>query len=246
MRRRDILHYLEALAPAATCEEWDNVGLLLGSAEGEDACVLVTLDVTSAAVQAAVDAGAHLIVSHHPVIFRPLKALSADSAVWRAVQADVSVACLHTNWDKAAGGINDALAAALGLADVTVTSDGLCRVGRLSAPMTAQQLAVHTAAVLGCDVRVCGEKEVSRVAVCGGSGGEFIAASEADAFITGEVRHHEWLAAKEAGTVVIEAGHYATEQPGVAALAAALAAAFPALRVVPFDVTSPYRTVREA
>ena len=243
MRRCEILSFLETLAPAATCEDWDNVGLLLGSPDGEDDSVLVTLDVTPAAVQAAKETGARLIVSHHPVIFRPLKALSADSAVWCAVQAGISVVSLHTNWDKAAGGINDALCAALGLADVAVTPDGLCRVGRLPAPMTAAQLAAHTAAVLGAPVRVCGEKTVSRVAVCGGSGGEYIAAADADAFITGEVRHHEWLAACEAGSVVIEAGHYATEQPGVRALADALSAAFPAVRVTAFDIGHPYHTV---
>lgn len=243
MRRCEILKFLEALAPAATCEEWDNVGLLLGSSEGEDSSVLVTLDVTAAAVQAAVKAGARLIVSHHPVIFRPLRTLSADSAVWRAVQAGISVVSLHTNWDKAAGGINDALCAALGLADVTVTPDGLCRVGRLPSPMTTVQLAAHTKNVLGAPVRVCGDKTVSRVAVCGGSGGEYIAAADADAFITGEVRHHEWLAACEAGTVVIEAGHYATEQPGAAALAARLQEAFPDLCVTLFDIGHPYDTV---
>lgn len=242
MTAREIYDYLNTLAPFDTAEEWDNVGLLVGSPEDPVDSILVTLDATEGALDAADGVGAQLIITHHPVIFSPLKRLDKGSIPYRLAQAGRSVICAHTNLDKAAGGVNDTLAELLGLTDVRPTSDGLCRIGTLPAAVNADALAQTVAATLGCTVRVNSGDGIRTVAVCGGSGGDFIdgPAGAADAFVTGEVRHHEWLAANENGLTVIEAGHYATEAPVITTLCSRLAEQFPTLKITPYYDAEPY------
>ncbi len=238
-------NYINTLAPFDTAEDWDNTGLLVGNPDGEVRGILVTLDVTPAAIAAAREAGANLILSHHPVIFSPLKTLAADSIPYRLAATNIAVISAHTNLDKAAGGVNDTLAAELGLTDVQATPDGLCRIGRLATPTDAAAFAAFVGETLGTSVRTNGGDTIRTVAVCGGSGGDFIPAltAMADAFVTGEVRHHEWLTANAVGLTVIEAGHYATEVPVIYPLAKQLAATFPAIPVTAFADTKPYQTI---
>lgn len=110
---------LNSLAPFATQESWDNSGLLVGDPGAEVKTALVVLDITAEAVREAREIGAELIISHHPVIFHPLKKVESGSVVWELAQAGISAICAHTNLDKARGGVNDCLAAALGLEHVT-------------------------------------------------------------------------------------------------------------------------------
>ena len=110
---------LNSLAPFATQENWDNSGLLVGDPGAEVKSALVVLDITAEAVREAREIGAELIISHHPVIFHPLKKVESGSVVWELAQAGISAICAHTNLDKARGGVNDCLAAALGLEHVT-------------------------------------------------------------------------------------------------------------------------------
>ncbi|MEI3579428.1 MAG: Nif3-like dinuclear metal center hexameric protein [Acutalibacteraceae bacterium] len=111
---------LNSLAPFATQESWDNSGLLAGDPGAEVTQALVVLDITGDAVREAQELGAQLIVSHHPVIFQPLKKLESGSVAWELARAGISAISAHTNLDKARGGVNDCLAAALGLENVTV------------------------------------------------------------------------------------------------------------------------------
>ncbi len=247
MTVQDILTYLDALAPFATAEAWDNIGLLVGSPATEVRGVVVALDVTPAAIEAAKAVGANLIVSHHPVIFSPLKALAADSLPHALAAAGIAVISTHTNLDKAAGGVNDTLATLLGLKNVRPSEDGMCRIGHVITPTEAAAFAAHVAATLDATVRTNGgSNRIVTVAVCGGSGGDFIPAlaDKVDAFVTGEVRHHEWLDANARGLTVIEAGHYATEIPVVSTLYHQLTEAFPTLMVTVYDDHSPYTTTR--
>ena len=124
MKVKEILDFLGEKAPFDTCEEWDNVGLLVGSGYLPATRVLVALDVTDGAVEAAKAIGADLIVTHHPVIFRPISRLSADSMPYRLAAAGISVISAHTNLDKAVEGVNDTLAARLGLTDIEIAADG--------------------------------------------------------------------------------------------------------------------------
>ena len=245
MTIRDIFAYINDRAPMDTAEGWDNPGMLVGNPHREVNCVLVALDATAGAVDTAEAVGADLIVTHHPVIFAPLKRLTADSIPYRLAATGIDLIAAHTNLDKAAGGVNDTLAARLGLTDVAVTADEYTRIGTLPEAMSARDFAAHVAGVLDTAVRYSGDKEVKTVAVCGGSGGDFMlrCIGSADAYVTGEVRHHEWLAA--AGNInVIEAGHYATEVPVVDTLAAWLTEAFPHLTVIPYRDGDPYSVIK--
>lgn len=246
MTNQDILQTLDKKVPFSVAEEWDNVGLLIGNPADEVTRVLVALDATPAVVKAAKSAGADLIVTHHPVIFEPLKSLDSGSAPYALAAAGISVISAHTNADKADGGVNDVLAERLGLTDVRVTQDGFCRVGVLPTPTDADTFAKSVAAALNTDVRVNGGGTVRTVAVCGGSGGDFIAtlAGKIDAFVSGEVRHHQWLEANDLGITVVEAGHYATEVPIVDTLYRWLQEAFPNLPVTAYYDAPPYGTVR--
>lgn len=246
MTNQDILQALDKKAPFSLAEEWDNVGLLIGNPADEVTRVLVALDATPAAVNAAKAAGADLIVTHHPVIFEPLKSLDSDSVPYALAAAGISVISAHTNADKAVGGVNDTLAERLGLTDLRVTEDGFCRVGTLPAPTDANTFAKSVAAALNTAVRVNGNNTIRTVAVCGGSGGDFIAplAGEIDAFVTGEVRHHQWLEADALGITVVEAGHYATEVLIVDTLCGWLQEAFPQLPITAYYDVAPYETVR--
>ena len=235
MKVKEILDFLGEKAPFDTCEEWDNVGLLVGSGYQPATRVLVALDVTDGALEAAKAIGADLIVTHHPVIFRPISRLSADSMPYRLAAAGISVISAHTNLDKAVEGVNDTLAARLGLTDVEIAADGMTRIGSLPEEMTATAFASHVAAVLGTPVRAAGDKTVKTVALCGGAAGSsmFPLIGKVDCFITGEVKHHEWLMA--AGHInVIDGGHYSTEVPVVDTLCRWLTEGFPTLQVVPY------------
>ena len=241
----DIAAFLEKKAPADTAEPWDNVGLLIGGREEEVHTVLVCLDVTPAAVREAERVGAELLVSHHPVIFSPLKRLEPQSLPYQLAQKGLAAYAAHTNLDKAPGGVNDTLAGRLGLQDLEITGDGLCRIGRLPCPLEASAFVLLVAEHLGTTVRAAeGIRTISRVGVCGGAGGDEGLAlfGQVDAFVTGEMKHHHWLAAGQAGITAVEAGHYATEGVVVPTLAAWLRDAFPELSVVEFEDQSPYIT----
>lgn len=245
MTVKEIFDYLCTRAPLDTAEAWDNPGLLVGDPRKEVTRVLVALDATDGALATAEAVGADLLVTHHPVIFAPLKRLTADSIPYRLAAAGIGVVSAHTNLDMAAGGVNDTLAARLGLADVTVAADGYTRIGTLSAEMTAHDFAAHVAAVLDTPVRYSGDKTVQTVAVCGGSGGGFIGGcvGQADAYVTGEVKHHEWLA-YDGAINVIDAGHYATEVPVVDTIAAWLNEQYPDLTVTVYRDGDPYSVVK--
>lgn len=245
MTVQDVYAFLNDRAPFATAEEWDNPGLLVGCPQKEVHRVLVALDATAGALDTAAAIGADLIVTHHPVIFAPLKRLSADGIPYRLAAADIALIAAHTNLDKAEGGVNDTLAARLGLEKVTTAEDGFTRIGVLPNEMTAKAFAAHVAEVLNAPVRYAGERPVTTVAVCGGGGGDFIAgcAPLADAYVTGEVKHHEWL--ENAGRIgIIEAGHYATEVPVVDTLAGWLVEAFPDLTVTVYRDGNPYDVIK--
>ena len=245
MTIRDIVTFIDTKAPFAAAEEWDNVGLLVGDADAAVGRVLVTLDATDGALSAAEAMGADLILTHHPVIFAPLKRLDARSLPYRLAASGISLIAAHTNLDKAADGVNDTLVACLGLENVAPAADGMTRIGTLPQVTDAAAFAKQTATVLNTSVRVAdGGVPLHTVAVCGGSGGDFLPdlVGKADAFVTGEVKHHQWLQAAAEGITLIEAGHYATEVPVVDTLCRWLQEAFPALTVTPYYDGDPYVT----
>lgn len=240
----EILTVLDGIAPLSTAEEWDNAGFQVGDLEAPVKKALVCLDVTRAALDEAQNIGAELIISHHPLLFSPLSELPADHLVYQLAAAGISNIAMHTNLDKARGGVNDCLAAVLGLTDVR-EAYGLGRVGTLAAPLSPREFAVKVKTLLGGAVRVKeGDRPVQTVGLLGGAGGDVLEGDEvaaADAFVTGEIKHHQWLAAP--AVTVVDAGHYATENVVVEPLCALLSARVPEVEFIPFLATAPYETI---
>ena len=225
----DILRLLDGIAPLELAEEWDNVGLLAGQIDQPVDTVLFALDLNRQVLEEAAGKGAQLIVTHHPILFRGRKNLREDDAEGRLlcglVRARLAMIAMHTNYDNACPGVNDALASALGLRDVQVLENGM-RLGKIG--KTNFGLFADTAEKkLGGPVRRYGDpgRFVQRIAVLGGAGEDFIPqalAAGADVYLTGETSYHRALDAADNGLCVLEAGHAATELPGILALAEAL------------------------
>ena len=230
----EVLQFMKELAPVELAESWDNVGLLVDCGT-EVHSILTTLDITDEVVDEAERLGCELIVSHHPVIFHPMKHISHQDTVFRMIRKNISAICMHTNLDAAEGGVNDVLC---GLFDVEDAEpfDGLGRVGRLAEPRTVRELGEECVKLLGAHVKMADTGHlVKRLAVVGGAGGSmFEAALEAgaDALLTGEANHHAALDAKKLGLSLIVAGHYCTEFPVVGMLAQELQERFPELNVM--------------
>ena len=237
---RDVMDVMESIAPKKLAEDWDNPGLLVGSPDDEIRRILVCLDVREETVERAKAEDFQMIVAHHPVIFKGLKKLRTDLPDGRLLGAlirfGIAVFAAHTNLDCAEGGVNDVLAKRIGLDPKTIVplgnaeflSESLGRVGKLPAPIEAKAFAEQVKKGLGAiNVRFVsgGEHPVKKVGLCSGSGAEFIeraAFMGCDAFVTGDVRYHDAQRAAALGIHVIDAGHFATEQPIVEILATRL------------------------
>ena len=235
MRIEDVLAVLRGLAPEETALDGDPVGLLIDGA-GEDVTKIgVCLDATLEVSARAVREGVGLVIAHHPLIYRPLKRLGGDPvsrSVATLLRAGVGLYAMHTNWDRATGGINDTLAHILEMQGVRpLGAEGLIalpRIGELAAPRPLADFARFVARALNCGgpsaLRVdIGDpnRMISRVAVCGGAGAELaevVQAAGADAYVTSDVRHHEFCEAEARGLALLDAGHGATETPGMQAL----------------------------
>ena len=237
----DILKYIETLAPRELKMDWDNVGLNCGSRSAPVTRILVALDPFEHVCQEAAQWGADLLVTHHPLIFRPLPMVTDDAAITRGlmelVRHNISHICAHTNLDCAPGGVNDALAATLGLENTESLGayGGMMRCGEVP----QQDLTSFLAFVkekLHCDgLRYCdGGKPVRKVAVGGGacSDGLYDAIlAGCDTFVTSDVKYNNFWDGKEQGLSIIDAGHFPTENPVVSVLAEKIAAAFPETQV---------------
>lgn len=235
----DILTALEALAPPELAEGWDRIGFMVGRMAAEVESAAVALDATPEAVEAAHGHGAQVLVTHHPLLFKPLERLDLETpvgaAVGTAIRLGVNVLAAHTNLDSARGGVNDVLADLLELRDISpLTPDpgnesaGLGRWGVLDQELTLGRLADRVKDRLGvAGLRIVGhpERKLTKVALCGGSGGDFVAPARdlgAQVLITGEIAHHQAREAEYLGLAVIEATHFSTEAPVVKVLAGAL------------------------
>ena len=217
----DIESALYALAPKALAAEWDNVGLLAGSADREVRSVLVALDITEPVVEEAERMGADLIVSHHPVIFHPVKSITdrdpSGRLLIRLVRSGTGAVCMHTNLDAAQGGVNDALASALGLQDAAPAAEGgIARIGTLPEAMALPGFLARVKNALRPNgLRyVDGGRPIRKVAAGGGACGDFLweaAALGCDAFVTADLKYNHFLDAGVLGLTVIDAGHFPTE-----------------------------------
>ena len=245
----DILTFLETLAPRSMKMDWDNVGLLCGSRKREVTKILVALDPFEGVCREAAVWGAELIVTHHPLIFQALKSITDETSIGRSIQLlcreGISAINAHTNLDCAPGGVNDRLAATLGLSEIEVIDPmgtdengaqwGLLRKGIVREQALSDFLpTVKTA--LGCaGLRYAdGGNPVRKVAVGGGAcASELMDAYRAgcDTFVTSDVKYNQFWDAKDLGMNLIDAGHFYTENPITACLAEKIAAQFPEVEV---------------
>jgi len=229
----DVLQVMEAMAPPSLAIEKDNVGLLVNSGKMAQN-ILVTLDITAEVVQEAIEKECGLIVSHHPVIYRPLKSVSANTVVYELVKNDISAICMHTNLDIAEGGVSDALAGQLKLQDISIFSE-VGRVGILPQETTTEVLAKWCKKEWETNIAYCDAgKPVKKVAVVGGAGGDLFEEAllaGADLLLTGEVGHHNAIDAKMLGLSTISATHFGTEFFIVPVVAQKLQEAFPNINV---------------
>ena len=263
LKVKDIIRELERLAPPSLAEPWDNVGLMVGDKEQRVTTVFVCLDVTSDNVKRAIDCGADLIVSHHPLLFSPVgRIVEQDitgSILRNLIRHDISVYSAHTNLDHAQGGMNDVLAKRLDLTEIRSFTpeeatdafgkpvDAIGRVGVLPMPMEMEDFVEFVRHTLSChSIRYVGSPDdaVSKVAVCSGSGGDGIYTayrSGADVYVTSDVKHHEAQLAFELGINLIDAGHFETENTICSFMTEFLESRFDTLNVIPSDAKPYFR-----
>ncbi len=241
----DMVALMEKVAPLMLAESWDNCGLQVGALQWPVKKVWVALDPLLSVVEAAARQAVDLVITHHPLIFKPLRKIDLDTPegkiIAAAMKAQVAIYAAHTNLDSATDGINDVLARKIGLnrleplvpaTPVEIHDDeipdaspvGIGRLGRLDPPRTVTHLAREIKRQLGLThVKVAGqaEKVVGKVAVCSGSGGGLLAdflASEAEVFVSGDLRYHDARAVEDAGRALIDIGHFGSEHLMVDAL----------------------------
>ncbi len=243
VRIKKVLEWLDAYAPFRFAASWDNCGLLVGDPEAFVERILVALDVGSGVLAEAEETGCQCVVTHHPLLLRPLSSVRADvfpgSLVIRAIRSGINLVAAHTNLDAACGGTNDILSGMLSLEEVEPLEvdgamageesyKGIGCVGYMAHEMTLDGLVDRLQNLFGeIGIRVIGEREtrVRKVALCTGSGSglmKLALARGAGAYITGDVKYHDAQWAGEVGLAVVDIGHFASERPIVEPLAAYL------------------------
>lgn len=293
MTIREIINTLEAFAPLDLQEDFDNAGVQVAVNSCPDALdaqltgVLVCLDITEQVIDEAIAKNCNMVVSHHPLIFQPLKRVCGQTyqqrCVAKAILAGITLYSAHTNLDNAKGGVNYTIAALLGLknlqwleprnivlssstGDSSSTSSsagtrgiegGSGVIGRIPSPMTAMQLLLSLKTLFKVDTlmnnckgnspfaeqgSICGtiavEKEIRKVALCGGAGAFLMGKARemgADAFITGEIHYHDYFGQD---MLLVEMGHYQSEQYTQELLMKIILRNFPEARVMKTSVNT--------
>ena len=229
MKIIEVVRALERFAPLPLQESFDNAGLQVGLTEAEVSGALLCLDVTSSIVDEAIEKGCNLIVSHHPLIFRPLKrVVGADDvqrAVAKAIKHDITILSMHTNMDNAQGGVNFKMAEKMQLTGVKFFTEkqvdgitcGSGVMGELSSAMAADDFIMMLKKTFDVESVQCNQllrRPIRKVAICGGAGSFLLPDAirlGADAFVTGEMHYHEYFAHEQEIQIAV-IGHYQSEQ----------------------------------
>ena len=217
-RTSEIIKILEDYAPPELAESWDNSGWQVFLGNDNTTKVLVCLTVTNDVINQAVELGCNLIVSHHPVIFKPIKILK-DVKLIKAVQRGIQIYSLHTNCDKTNNGTSDILAQKLNLKKIAVMND-FVRAGFAPYDMSIEEFISYVK--LACNVTKIkfvnngNKSRVKTVAVCAGAGAEFIDDVDKynlDAYVTADIKYHDALDSRR--TAILDIGHFDSEKPFV-------------------------------
>ena len=244
---KNIYDYINSVAPYSTQEEWDNSGHLVGDFRQVVTKCVMALDATKEVCRFAEEIGADLVLTHHPIIFHGIKNLKADSAVYHLAKSGIAALCAHTNFDAAAGGINDNLAALLSLKQTYHLGELPVVIGELDQEMSMDDFVEYVSDTLSCaGIRYTDtEKPIRKVAVGGGACEEYMeeALKEADCFVTGDMKYHQMLEASEEGLAVISAGHFETEYQPFMMLKEQLEKVFIDVEFTAAPVQNPVKTV---
>lgn len=237
----DIYNNLCELAPIESQLDFDNAGFLVGRSDREVKKVLLSLDITDEVISEAEMLGAELIVSHHPLIFTPLRALtnsSSGSKALKMAEKNIAAICMHTNLDIAKGGVNDILLSLMGAEGTDcLDEDGCGRIGEFDSDIAFKDFLILCKAALnakGLRYYDAG-KPVKRIAVMGGSGGDSIDSAfnkGCDTYLTADIKYHQFLRAQELGINLIDGDHFYTENPVIPVLADRLSSAFPQVEFI--------------
>ena len=260
MQCKEIMQVIEAAYPRSAALDFDNVGLLAGRAGKEVNRVYLALDATDAVIDRAIEAGADMLITHHPLIFSPMKRVTDEDFIGRRVvkliQSDIAYYAMHTNYDVL--GMATLSEKILGIKnsqvlDVTMCEDGkeegIGRVGDLEKPMTLEECCVYVKHKLKLgSLKVFGDMNgtVSRRAVSPGSGKSAVApaiAKGADVLVTGDIGHHDGLDAVEQGLAVIDAGHYGTEYIFIDDMKHFLEDKLPVLDIMTTPIVHPFQVI---
>ncbi|MGN0156831.1 MAG: Nif3-like dinuclear metal center hexameric protein [Lachnospiraceae bacterium] len=258
MRCRELIEKLETLSPVSYAEDWDNVGLLAGRWEKEVTKVMIALDASDSVIQQAVTNGVDMLLTHHPLLFSPLKRVVSDDFVGRRMMEllrhDICYYAMHTNFDVM--GMADAVADEMNLKkrevlEITyeddISKEGIGRIGLLPQIMTLEECAGYCKDVFNLEhVKVFGDLDmaVERAAVVPGSGKDFVNISKekrADVLITGDIGHHPGMDAVAQGIAVIDAGHYGLEKIFVPYMKEFFFRELPQITVVSAKEEAPFR-----
>ena len=220
MKAFEVAEILEQFAPLDTASDWDNTGFCIGSPDTEVKGVLVGFDCTPELIREAMERGANMVITHHPLIFRGVKKISPDSFIGSiitlAVKNDIVVYSAHTNADKAEGGVNTLMAERLGLRGCSVLSqDGFGMTGYLPAPMSSLEFIAMVKRQFSLKTLRCSrpiDENIVKVALCSGSGSSLIQEaleSGAQAYVCGDLSYHQFFAEK--GFMLLDIGHFESE-----------------------------------
>lgn len=230
MKVKEVIQVLDTLAPPFLIDSWDNSGLQIGSLDTHVKKILISLDLSRDALDIALEKNIDMIITHHPFFFGKFNNIPLDDErgkmIKDIIKNDITLFSMHTNLDICEGGVNDALCKKLGI-DIKkplskFTTDkqetyGYGRIGELLEGVTLKEFSNRVSEKLDCEnLRVYGDlnKNIKKVAVCGGSGASFIkdASKEVvDAYVTGDIKYHDAQLANELGLTLLDAGHFATE-----------------------------------
>lgn len=228
MKAKGIIDILNQIAPQNLIDSWDNTGFQIGDDEKNIKKILIALDLDNIIADKAIKEGYHMIITHHPLIFKSLKSINNSDYIGRLIMKlisnDIVVYNAHSNLDLANGGVNDEFARLMNLQNIKPLSEviingetyGYGRIGQVESTDFLSLINNIKSALSVENIRVYGNKDsIQRIALCGGSGSDFIRDAfekNADIYITGDIKYHDAQTALQLGLVLVDAGHFHTEK----------------------------------
>lgn len=227
MKIAEIIKEIENYAPLHLQESYDNSGYMCGDPNDNICGILLAIDITEQVINEAIEKNCNLIISHHPLIFRGIKQLTPNNYINRclikAIKNGITIYSAHTNIDSVINGVSMTMAERLELQNTAPllpkdeNGNGLGLIGELECPVPAIEFLKRAKDSFNCNIikhsHLC-KDFIKRVAVCGGSGAEFIERAieaNADIYITGDIKHHDWFR-NEDKIILADIGHYESEQ----------------------------------